>query len=106
MRESVRMREIICTTDPEEPVRRDELLKNNGHRMGVVRTSWPLRTGTLRDDTGAGTLGLQARIGVDGIAGWLDDLAAPGRFLLIGADGDPVANLDPAVASGGTHWAG
>jgi hypothetical protein len=55
---------------------------------------------------GAGTLGLQARVGVDGIAGWLDDVAAPGRFLLIGADGDPAAKLDPAVASGGTHWAG
>ena len=105
MRESVRMGGIICTTDPEGGARRDELLKINGHRMGVVRTSWPLRTGTLRDDTGAGTLGLQARVGVDGIAGWLDDVAAP-RFLLIGADGDPAAKLDPAVASGGTHWAG
>jgi hypothetical protein len=51
-------------------------------------------------------LGLHARVGVDGIVGWLDDVAAPRRFLLTGADGDPVEELDPALASGGTHWAG
>jgi hypothetical protein len=98
VRESVRMGGIICTTDPEEAVRRDEFLKTNGHRMGVTRTSWPLVNGTMRDDFAAGTLALQARVGVDGVVGMLDDVSEPGRFMLIGADDDPLDGLDPALA--------
>ncbi|MDT5349500.1 MAG: hypothetical protein QOH91_2787 [Mycobacterium sp.] len=95
------MGEIICTTDPEDAARRDELLKINGHRIGVARTSWPLRTGTLRgDDTAAGTLALQARVAVDGVVGMLDDVAEPGRFMMIRADGDPLDVLDAALAAG------
>jgi 2-polyprenyl-6-methoxyphenol hydroxylase-like FAD-dependent oxidoreductase len=100
VRESVRMGGIICTTDREEAARRDELLKSNGHRMGVTRTTWALRTGTIRDDTGAGSLALQARVGVDGVVDMLDDVSGPGRFMLIGADGDPVDGLDAALAAG------
>jgi 2-polyprenyl-6-methoxyphenol hydroxylase-like FAD-dependent oxidoreductase len=95
--ESVRMGGIICTTDLEEAARRDELLRTNGHRMGVARTSWPLNTGTMRDDSAAGTLALQARVGVDGVVGMLDDASEPGRFMLIGADGDPLDGLDAAL---------
>jgi 2-polyprenyl-6-methoxyphenol hydroxylase-like FAD-dependent oxidoreductase len=98
VRASVRMGGIICTTDPEEAVRRDEFLKKNGDRMGVARTSWPLVTGTMRDDFAAGTLALQARVGIDGVVGMLDDVSEPGRFMLIGADGDPRDGLDPALA--------
>ena len=101
VRESVRMGGIICTTDPEEAARRDELLKINGRRRAVVRTSWPLRTGTFRDDTTAGTLALQAGVGVDGVIGMLDEVSETGRFILIGADGDPADVLDPALA---TAW--
>jgi 2-polyprenyl-6-methoxyphenol hydroxylase-like FAD-dependent oxidoreductase len=97
VRQSVRMGGIICTTDPEEAARRDELLKINGHRMGVVRTSWPLDTGTMRDDSAAGTLALQARVGVGGVVAMLDDVSEPGRFMLIGADGDPLDGLDPVL---------
>jgi hypothetical protein len=89
--------DIICTTDPEEAARRDELLKTSGRRMGVARTSWPLVTGTMRDDAAAGTLALQARVGVDGVVGMLDDVSEPGRFMLIGADSDPLDGLDPAL---------
>lgn len=101
VRQSVKMGGIICTTDPEEAARRDELLKTNGHRMGPTRTDWPLCTGTLRDgDVAAGTLALQARVGVADIVGMLDDVSEPGRFMLIGADEDPLAGLDPAVIGG------
>jgi 2-polyprenyl-6-methoxyphenol hydroxylase-like FAD-dependent oxidoreductase len=101
VRESVRMGGIICTTDREEAARRDELLKTHGHRMGVVRTSWPLNSGTIRDDSAAGTLGLQARVGVDGAVGMLDEVSETGRFMLIGADADPLDRLDPAL---GDAW--
>ena len=101
VRESVRIGGIICTTDPEEAARRDERLKINGRRMGVARTSWPLVTGTMRDDSAAGTLALQARVGVDGVVAMLDDVSEPGRFMLIGADGDPLDGLDPAL---GDAW--
>ncbi|PXX03267.1 bifunctional 3-(3-hydroxy-phenyl)propionate/3-hydroxycinnamic acid hydroxylase [Mycolicibacterium moriokaense] len=100
VRESVRMGEIICTTDPEEAARRDELLKTNGHRMGIAQTSWPLNDGTFRKDTAAGTLALQARVGVDGVVGMLDDVTEPGRFMILGADGDPLDALDPALVGG------
>jgi hypothetical protein len=30
----------------------------------------------------------------------LDDVSEPGRFLLVGAGGDPVEQLDPALAEG------
>jgi hypothetical protein len=81
--------------------RRDEVLKINGQRMGVARTTWSLRTGTLRDgDTAAGTLALQARVAVDGVVGMLDDVAEPGGFMMIGADGDPLDVLDAALAGG------
>jgi hypothetical protein len=46
-------------------------------------------------------LGLQARVGLDGVVGMLDDLCSePGRFMLIGADRDSVESLDPALAAG------
>jgi hypothetical protein len=45
-------------------------------------------------------LALQARVGVDGVVGMLDDLCSePGRFMLIGADRDPVEVLDPSLAA-------
>jgi flavoprotein hydroxylase len=101
VRESVRMGGIICTTDPDEAACRDELLKTNGHRVGIARTNWPLRAGTFRADAGAGGLALQARVGVGGLVGMLDEVCAPpGRFLLLGADRDPADVLDPTVAAG------
>jgi hypothetical protein len=68
--------------------------------MGVVRTSWPLDAGTMRDDSAAGTLALQARVGVGGVVAMLDDVSEPGRFMLVGADSDPVEGLDPELAAG------
>jgi 2-polyprenyl-6-methoxyphenol hydroxylase-like FAD-dependent oxidoreductase len=99
--ETVAMGELICTTDAQDAARRDERLKSNSHRLGVARTSWPLRTGTFRGDSGAGTLGVQGRVGIGSRVGLLDDVyGESGRFMLIGADGDPVAGLDPALAAG------
>ncbi len=103
VRESVRLGGIICTTDPEEAARRDELLKCTSHPLEVA-ASWPLRTGTLRHDRGAGTLGLQARVGVGGAVELLDDLCSdPGRFMLLGAASDPGDGLEPGLAAG---WRG
>jgi hypothetical protein len=59
-----------------------------------------MAAGTLRDDPGAGTLALQGRVGVGGVVAMLDDMSEPGRFMLMGADGDPVEQLDPALAEG------
>ena len=101
VRESVWMGGIICLTDPEEAARRDELIRANREHMMTLRTSWPLTTGTLREgDAVAGTLALQARVGADGVVGMLDGVSEPGRFMLIAADGDPLPELDPAVADG------
>jgi hypothetical protein len=101
VRESVWMGGIICLTDPEEAARRDELIRANREHMMTLRTSWPLTTGTLRKgDAVAGTLALQARVGADGVVGMLDGVSEPGRFMLIAADGDPLSELDPAVADG------
>jgi 2-polyprenyl-6-methoxyphenol hydroxylase-like FAD-dependent oxidoreductase len=97
--ESVRLGGLICTIDPEEAARRDELLNSKQHQLGAARTSWPLRTGTLRDDPGAGTLGLQARVSVGDRVGLLDQVCPePGRFMLIGRDSDPALGLEPALA--------
>jgi len=101
VRESVQMGGIICLTDPEEAARRDEFIRANREQMVGLRTHWPLTTGMLREgDSAAGTLALQARVGVDGAVGMLDDVSEPGRFMLIGADGDPVDGVDPGLAAG------
>jgi 2-polyprenyl-6-methoxyphenol hydroxylase-like FAD-dependent oxidoreductase len=101
VRNSVQLGELIGVTDPEEVARRDEELKRSSPFPENADTNLPLCTGTLRDDPGAGTLGLQARVGVDGVVGMLDDLCSePGRFMLIGADRDPVEALDPSLAAG------
>jgi 2-polyprenyl-6-methoxyphenol hydroxylase-like FAD-dependent oxidoreductase len=101
VRESVQMGGIICMTDPEEAARRDEYIRAKGQQMASLRTHWPLTTGTLRaEDSAAGTLGLQARVGVDGVVGMLDDVSESGRFMLISADGDPIDGLDPALLTG------
>jgi hypothetical protein len=101
VRESVQMGGIICLTDPEEAARRDEYIRANREQMVGLRTHWPLTTGMLREgDSAAGTLALQARVGVDGVVGMLDDVSEPGRFMLIGADGDPVDGVDPGLAAG------
>jgi 2-polyprenyl-6-methoxyphenol hydroxylase-like FAD-dependent oxidoreductase len=106
VREAVQMGGIICITDPEKAARRDEFIRANSQQMTSLRTSWPLTTGTLREgDSAAGTLALQARVGVDGVVGMLDVVSEPGRFMLISVDGDPLAGLDPAVA-GGWHSLG
>jgi flavoprotein hydroxylase len=55
----------------------------------------------MRDDSAAGSLALQARVGVDGVVGMLDHVSEPGRFMLIGADGDPLDGLDPVL---GDAW--
>jgi 2-polyprenyl-6-methoxyphenol hydroxylase-like FAD-dependent oxidoreductase len=100
VRESVRLGRLICTTDPEEATRRNELLKRDGRRPKSAQTSWPLRTGTLRDDPGAGSVGLQARVGIGSVIHLLDDLCSDsGRFMLLGAASDPVERLDPALAA-------
>jgi 2-polyprenyl-6-methoxyphenol hydroxylase-like FAD-dependent oxidoreductase len=101
VRETVHMGRIICTTDASEVSRRDEALKRRSSPPEPAETSWPLRVGTLRDDPGAGTLGLQARVGIGGRVGMLDDLSSePNRFMLIGANGDPREGFDPALAAG------
>jgi 2-polyprenyl-6-methoxyphenol hydroxylase-like FAD-dependent oxidoreductase len=99
VRESVWMGGIICLTDPEEAARRDELIRANREHTMTLRTSWPLTTGTLREgDSVAGTLALQARVGADGVVDMLDGVSEPGRFMLIGADADPLPDLDPTLA--------
>jgi flavoprotein hydroxylase len=101
VRQSVGMGELICTTDADEAARRDEFIRANRQHMMALQTSWPLTNGTLRDgDAAAGTLALQARVGVDDFVGMLDNMAEPGRFMLISADGDPLSTLDPALAKG------
>jgi 2-polyprenyl-6-methoxyphenol hydroxylase-like FAD-dependent oxidoreductase len=105
VRETVVMGGLICTTDPEEANRRDELLKQVG-RMDV-HTDWPLHTGTLGEGQAAGTLGLQARVGIGNRIGLLDGvLSNGGKFTLLGADTDPVALLDPALAAGWSELGG
>jgi hypothetical protein len=100
VRESVGMGGIICMTDPEEATRRDELIRANRDHMNL-RTNWPLTTGTLRQgDSAAGNLALQARVAVDDVVCMLDEVLEPGRFLLLGADDDPLALVNPALANG------
>lgn len=95
--ETVGMGGLICTTDPQEAALRDEMLKNATTQLDIS-TTWPLRTGTLRDDPGAGTLGLQARVGIGGRVGLLDELfSSAGKFMLIATDNDPTEHLDPAL---------
>jgi 2-polyprenyl-6-methoxyphenol hydroxylase-like FAD-dependent oxidoreductase len=99
VRKSVKIGGVICTTDPELAARRDEHLRSAIQRE--FRSDWPLHTGTLRNDPGAGTVGLQARAAVDGVVGLLDDLLPHhGRFMLLAAGSDPVEQLDPALAEG------
>jgi len=98
VRESVAMGGLICTTDPDEAAGRDEMLKNAG-RIDF-RADWPLRTGTLHDDPGAGTLGVQAPVAAAGRSGMFDDLCSPGgTCVLLGADRDPLEGLDPSLAA-------
>jgi flavoprotein hydroxylase len=100
VRESVLLGGIICTTDLKEAAQRDEALKRSSSLRELAQTSRPLRTGTLRDDPGAGSLGLQARVGIGGRVRMLDEPSSePGRFMLIGADCDPTEALDPALAA-------
>jgi 2-polyprenyl-6-methoxyphenol hydroxylase-like FAD-dependent oxidoreductase len=108
--ETVGMGGIICTTDPEDAAQRDEMFRNIGHVD--FRTDWPLLNGTLRaDDPGAGTLGVQASVATaSGNEAMLDDVCAPaGTFMLLGADRDPVQDLDKHLAArwndvGGQSW--
>jgi 2-polyprenyl-6-methoxyphenol hydroxylase-like FAD-dependent oxidoreductase len=101
VRKSVRLGAIICETDPEEAARRDEALKRSGGLPRPARTSWRLDVGTRRADPGAGTVGLQARVGIGHRVGMLDDLTrGPGRFMLIAADSDPVGGLDRGLVAG------
>jgi hypothetical protein len=100
VRKSMRIGGTICTTNPAEVVQRNDALERNSAHARPARTDWPLRAGTVRDDPGAGGVGLQARVGVNGRVGMFDELLArPGRFLLIGADVDPADGLDPARAA-------
>jgi len=101
VRQSVGMGELICTTDVDEAARRDEFIRANRQHMMALQTSWPLTTGTLREgDAFAGTLALQARVGANDVVGMLDEISEPGRFLLLGADDDPLPALDPSLADG------
>jgi hypothetical protein len=97
--ETVAMGRLICATDPQETAARDEMLKNATDILNVA-TTWPLRTGTFRDeDQGAGTLSLQARVGIGGHVGMLDELCPhAGKFMLLAADRNPVEYLDSTLA--------
>ncbi|MFE2040219.1 bifunctional 3-(3-hydroxy-phenyl)propionate/3-hydroxycinnamic acid hydroxylase [Streptomyces sp. NPDC059477] len=87
---------LICMTDPAECARRDALLGGSAGPVHEVRMNWTLRGGTLKDDGIGGGLGLQARVGAGTRTGPLDEVIAPGTFLLLGRDQDPLDLLSPA----------
>ena len=107
VRESVGMGGIICMTDPEEAARRDELIRASRDHLSL-RTNWPLTTGTREGDSAAGNLALQARVAVDDVVCMLDEVLEPGRFLLLGADDNPLAVVNAALEKGGRSlgWVG
>jgi 2-polyprenyl-6-methoxyphenol hydroxylase-like FAD-dependent oxidoreductase len=101
VRGSVALGGLICVTEPEQAARRDDELARSADRLETAQTSWPLRAGTFRDDAGAGALALQARVGAGALVGMLDEVCSPpDRFLLLGADRNPVDALDASVAAG------
>ncbi|MFE4668145.1 bifunctional 3-(3-hydroxy-phenyl)propionate/3-hydroxycinnamic acid hydroxylase [Streptomyces sp. NPDC056716] len=94
--DTVHLGRLICMTDPAECARRDALLGGNAGPVHEVRMNWTLRGGTLQDDGIGGGLGLQARVGAGTRTGPLDEVIAPGTFLLLGRDEDPLDVLSPA----------
>ncbi|MFE4612055.1 bifunctional 3-(3-hydroxy-phenyl)propionate/3-hydroxycinnamic acid hydroxylase [Streptomyces niveus] len=95
IQDTVGLGQLICMTDPDECARRDAMLGGSVGMVHEVRENWTLRDGTLQDDGIGGGLGLQATVGAGARTGLLDEVVAPGSFLLVGRDRDPLELLSP-----------
>jgi 2-polyprenyl-6-methoxyphenol hydroxylase-like FAD-dependent oxidoreductase len=93
---SAALGEVICVLDEAEARERDErMLAGDADPTRVLPAAPPagLSAGLLRHDQPvAGTLFIQGRVAVDGVAGLFDDVVGTG-FCLIGRNEDPLAAL-------------
>jgi flavoprotein hydroxylase len=98
---SMALGKVICIADPAEAAGRDAMM-TAALASGVQATPPPapaIGPGALRaGDPHAGKLFPQGRVRTaDGREGWFDDVVG-GGWVLVAADGDPLAALDEASA--------
>jgi hypothetical protein len=87
---SIESGRLPCTLDPEEAERRDEAFRNGTVApMPVI----PPLTGVVRDQPGAGELGLQARVRRGDREGLFDDVVGTG-FTAVSTVAQPASVLD------------
>lgn len=91
---------LICVTDPVAAAERNARLRAVRERGGSTFGPPPqLGPGTVWAGSPlAGTLSHHGIVANGGISGFFDDVCANGAFILIGLDGDPALELDPAAA--------
>jgi 2-polyprenyl-6-methoxyphenol hydroxylase-like FAD-dependent oxidoreductase len=109
---SVSLGRIVCVLDAEEAAGRDAAMVPAAKATGPMSVPPPLALGpgvTNPGDAHGGELGLQAVVAENGRTGLFDDVVGGRGWRLLGAVGDPVAALPPALAEwyreiGGRGW--
>lgn len=89
---SIETGRLPCTLDPGEADRRDAAFRDG--TVPPMPTVPPL-SGIIRDQPGAGELGLQATVRCDGRTGLFDDVVGAG-FTVWSTTADPAAFIGPA----------
>ena len=95
---AIELGKVICIPDPAEAAARDELMAAGAAGPPVETPPMPgIGDGLLLASPGAGELGLQGTVVVDGAVGLLDDLVGLGWRLLCRRG---AAAIDPTLAAG------
>jgi hypothetical protein len=98
---SVSLGRIVCVLDAEEAAGRDAAMVPAAKATGPMSVPPPLALGpgvTNPGDAHGGELGLQAVVAQNGRTGLFDDVVGGRGWRLLGAVGDPVTALPPAMA--------
>jgi 2-polyprenyl-6-methoxyphenol hydroxylase-like FAD-dependent oxidoreductase len=103
---SVGIGQMICITDPDEAEERDDFMRMANADPNLAPPPpprWRLGPGIFDvTDPEAGFLGVQGMVESGGRIQLLEDAIGGGRFVLFGADADPVASLSNVAAD---FWA-
>jgi 3-(3-hydroxy-phenyl)propionate hydroxylase len=95
---------VICLSDPAAAAERDRAMRAELD-AGVVQPPRPLPRlgpGVHRDDSGGGTLAIQAPVSDGGVEALFDDVVGPGAVLLLGPSA--VDDLDAALGTTLSAW--
>jgi 2-polyprenyl-6-methoxyphenol hydroxylase-like FAD-dependent oxidoreductase len=105
---SVELGQVICISDPTEARERDQAMVGAAAESGPVLPPAPPPIGpglTLPGDANAGQLAAQGVVAYRGRRGRFDDVVGRG-WVLLSAEADPLAGIDPALSLWWTELGG